>query len=318
MNASGLVGAGRLVDQVVADRPERARLGRGDHLEVGQAGPAAGAPVDERLVAVGEALAIEALEGLAHGAAGDVVHREAQAAPVDRRAQAPLLPQDHVPRLVDEAPHPLEVALAAQARPGLAVGGDDPVEDELGGDAGVVEARQEERRAPLHPGVADHQVLDRAPLGVAQVEAAGHVRGRLDDDEGRLARIRAASRRRRGRRRRRPASARRWALRTRWAGRPSRALPAHRSPRPTLPPLLLETKTPRSSSGRTGSWYHLLVRAPAHSAHRGRGLRCPSRRAIGRRPHGSRATFTPGSAARLAPSRARFGPRRRYSSRSPP
>jgi hypothetical protein len=34
----------------------------------------------------------------------------------------------------------------------------------------VVQAGQEERRATGHPGVADHQVLDRRPLGVAEVQ----------------------------------------------------------------------------------------------------------------------------------------------------
>ena len=306
-----------LVDQVVADRPERARLGRRHHLEVRQAGPAAGAPVDERLVAVGQPLAVEPGERLAHGPAGRVVHREAEAAPVDRRAQAPLLAQDHLPGLVDEAPHPLEVPLATQARPRLAVRGDDPVEDELGGDAGVVEAGQEERRAPLHPGVARHEVLDGAPLGVPEVQAPGDVGGRLDDHEGPLRSVGSASGTVRGEDVGGQPALVDGALeldRPIGLGEPVRRAPC--SLRHRLLPL--ETRTPRSSSGRTGSWCHLLVRAPARSAHRGRGLRGPSRRAIGRRPHGSRATFAPGSAARLAPSRARFGPCRRYSSRSPP
>ena len=40
-----------------------------------------------------------------------------------------------------------------------------------------------------HPGVADHQVLDRGPLGVAEVERARDVRRRLDDRERRQGRV---------------------------------------------------------------------------------------------------------------------------------
>ena len=255
----GIRGAGRLVQQVIPDRPERARLRCRDDLEVGQAGPTSGAPVDERLVAVGQALAVQARERLADGTAGVLVHREAEATPVARSADPALLRQDQVPRLADEAPHPLEVAIAAQAGARLALRRDDPVQDHLGRDAGMVQARQEEGRPALHPRVARHQVLDRAPLGVAEMEAAGHVRGRLDQHEGRLRRIGprsgAVGREDVGRQ---PALVDRpfdlrgpVCLREPRAGLPLR----HR----TLPP---QQNNPARPSGRTGSWYHLLVRLP--------------------------------------------------------
>src|SRR5262245_17533018 len=57
-----------------------------------------------------------------------------------------------------------------------------------------------------------------------------------------------------------------------------------------LPP---ETRTPRSSSGRTGSWYHLLVRHRPYRGHPALSvLPAPSLRAIGRSRRGSRVTFT--------------------------
>jgi hypothetical protein len=40
-----------------------------------------------------------------------------------------------------------------------------------------------------HPGVPDHQVFDRRPLRVAEMERAGDVRWGLDDGERRQARI---------------------------------------------------------------------------------------------------------------------------------
>ena len=72
--------------------------------------------------------------------------------------------------------------------------GEDPVEHELGGDAGVVEPGQEQRRVADHPCVPDHQVLDRGPLGMAEVEAARDVGRRLDDHERRQRRVRRRAR----------------------------------------------------------------------------------------------------------------------------
>ena len=95
-----------------------------DDLQVRDARPAAGAPVDQGFGAVGQALAVQAQERLAHGPRRDLVHREAQPAHVQRGADAPLLAQDRLARLADELPHRLEVLLAAQgwrgSRPRLA------------------------------------------------------------------------------------------------------------------------------------------------------------------------------------------------------
>ena len=180
---------GRLVDEVVADRPDRARLGRRDDLEVADAGQAARAPVDQRLGPVGEAVAVEPLERDPDGLRRALVHRVAQAAPVEGAADAALLAEHHGLRRIGERPHPLEVALAAERLAVLPFLREDAVQHELGGDAGVVEPGQEERRMAAHPGVADHQVLDRGPLRVAEVERAGDVRRRLDDRERRQGRV---------------------------------------------------------------------------------------------------------------------------------
>ena len=59
--------------------------GVGDHLEVADARPAARAPVDERLGAVGQPVPVEPVEGDADGLRRALVHRVAQPAPVDRR-----------------------------------------------------------------------------------------------------------------------------------------------------------------------------------------------------------------------------------------
>ena len=171
------------VDDVVAHEPQRAHLRGGDDLQVRQAGPAARAPVDESFAAIGKAVVVEALEGRSHRLRRDLVHGEALAPPVGRRAEALLLALDDRPRLGDEPPHPLEVALAPQRLAALALAGEDAVEHELRRDRGVVHARQPQRRAALHARAPDHQVLGRGARGVAQVQRAGDIGRRLDDDE---------------------------------------------------------------------------------------------------------------------------------------
>ena len=185
----GVGPAGRRVDQVVADRPERARLGRRHDLEVAHARLTTRTPVDERLGPVGEVRLVEPLEGDPDGARRAVVHRVAQPAPVERPADPSLLAEHDLAGRGDELAHPLQVAVAPERTPALPFPGEDAVEDELRRDRGVVETRQEERAMTAHPGVADHQVLDRGPLGMPEVERTRHVGGRLDDRERRERRV---------------------------------------------------------------------------------------------------------------------------------
>ena len=110
--------------------------------------------------------------------------RQEREAAVQEAADPSLLGEDHGPRLVDEAAHPLQVALPAERRPALPLLREDPVQDELGGDAGMVETREEQRRAAEHAGVADHEVLHRGALRMPEVEAARDVGRWLDEDEG--------------------------------------------------------------------------------------------------------------------------------------
>ena len=112
---------GRLVDEVVAHRPEAARRLLRDDLQVRDARPAAGAPVDQRLGAVGESLAVQTQERLADRLRRDIVHRETEPLPIERGAHAALLAENRLARFVDELPHRLEVLLAAQAGARLAL-----------------------------------------------------------------------------------------------------------------------------------------------------------------------------------------------------
>ena len=195
-----------------------------------------------------------------------------------------------------------------------------------------------------HPRVADHEVLDGGALGMAEVQRAGDVRRRLDDDEGRLRRIRARTgavgREDVGRE---PALVDRALDLARLVGPGKRrglrrlghcsvsvVVRGHRSwlyvpPCPGAPSP--GSRTTRSSSGRNGSWYHLLVRRPGRTGHRGPrlrpsppfGVRTPSRRAIGRQPSRLASDLRAGgSCGPSTVARSLGRPARRYSSRSSP
>ncbi len=145
--------------------------------------------MNEGLGPVGQSLTVQPREGFPNGPRGDLVHREAQSRHVQRGADAALLAEDRLAGSANELPHCLEVLLAAERGARLALLRQDLVQHVLGGDRGMVQARQEERRTALHPRVAGHQVFDGGALSVAQMQRAGHVGRRLDDDERRLAPI---------------------------------------------------------------------------------------------------------------------------------
>ena len=276
-----------------------------DGLKVADRGAAARAPRDERLAAVHEARVPQPLEGDAHGPRAPLVHGEALAPPVDAGAEPAMLRADDRARLVHEAPHALQVALPTQRGAALPLLGDDLVEDELRADAGVVDTGQPQRVVAAHAVVADQGVLDGGDERVTDVQRAGDVGRRLDDDEplcpgrglgggregvrgqptlvdggldrgGVVARGELASRR----------------------GHRSWLLHRYSDKRPLV-------------EGRTGSsWYHL----------RSRPMWPPRHRAIGRLPAGSRATSPSRCAAGLQPSwpASLERPLEGYSSRSLP
>ncbi len=236
-----------------------------------------------------------------------------EAAPVRRRAEPALLGQHDLASRVDELPHPFEVALAPEGLATLALGRENLVEDVLRRDGCVVEAGQEQRRTALHPGVPDEEVLDRGPLGVAEMERARDVRRWLDDHE----------------RRQRGIGGRAGAVRGEDVGRQPARIDArldvgrHVRPGQLVRDVrhldrLRESKRPLVQR-TNGSWYHLLVRRRGSGRSSRRPGPAPSRRAIGRQAHGSRATFASRVLRRFhRPALAREAPIGRYSSRSSP
>ena len=79
--------------------------------------------------------------------------------------------------------------LAAEVVAGEACGGKLALHDDLRRDARMVEAGEPEGGLAQHAVPSGQGVLDRRALGVAEVELAGHVRRRLNDDKGALPRL---------------------------------------------------------------------------------------------------------------------------------
>ena len=181
------VGAG--IGQGIADEIQLVVLLLVADLQVGQCGGAAGAPVDNPFVAVNSSLVVEVDEGGAHRLAGARVQGETVAVPVGGDTQPAGLLMDNATNLPDVLPDQLHELFPAQLMPVLTLGSQLPFHRPLGGDAGMVGARQPEGRRAAHAAPADQGILQRFLQGVSQVQLAGDVGGRHDYAVGSLVRV---------------------------------------------------------------------------------------------------------------------------------
>src|SRR5262249_59512801 len=113
-----------------------------------------------------EPLFKEPHERLAHRAREAGVHGEALARPVARGAETPELADDLAAGLLLPLPRALEISVAAEVFPRLALGSEDALEDHVHGDRGVVRAGQPERAEAVHALHARHGVLQGHGEGV--------------------------------------------------------------------------------------------------------------------------------------------------------
>jgi hypothetical protein len=173
----------RVVAVAVADRHQLTVVVGVLHLDVAERGEAAGAPVDDALRAVDQAVVEHLLEDREDGPRQALVHGEALTGPVDGVAEPLHLAQDLAPGLGLPLPHPLDELLPAQVVAGHPLACELTFDDVLRGDAGVVHARQPQRGVALHPPSADQRVLDRVVERVPNVQRPGDVRWRNDDAE---------------------------------------------------------------------------------------------------------------------------------------
>ena len=168
----------------VFDVPEMAGLILVFDLGVRQGGEATGAPVDDAMAAVDQALFIETDEDLAHGAGAALVKGEALTRPVAGCAELFELTRDAGLVLVLPLPDSLEEFLAAEivAREAL-LHAQSFLDLDLGGDARVVGAGDPKGVVALHSLVAHEHVLERFVQRVTHVQLSRDVGGRNDHGE---------------------------------------------------------------------------------------------------------------------------------------
>ena len=154
--------------------PQRPLLSLVLDLKIRNRGESAGVPVDHVLAAVDQAALVQADKALGNRPRQSGVHREPLSGPVAARAYALELPHDLAAVGLLPTPHVLEEFLPPE-RPALdAVLGQAALNQHLGGDAGVVGARQPEHVAPAHA-LPAHRNVDLRGL-----EHMPHVQGARD------------------------------------------------------------------------------------------------------------------------------------------
>ena len=179
-------GHGNVLDAVdglgerIAQEPQVALLVVVLRLVVRDGGAAHGAPVDDALAAVDEAVVVPVAEDLAHRAAKLGAHGELLVIEVDRAAHALDLRDDRAAILVGPVPAGVQELLAPHLEARLALALELLVHLGLRGDAGVVGAQNPPGGATAHAVVANEGVLDGVVHGMPHVQDAGHV-GRRDD-----------------------------------------------------------------------------------------------------------------------------------------
>ncbi len=171
----------RLVPLAVCEGDQLAGVVLVVDLGVREGRHTARAPVDDALGAVDHPVVEQVLEDRLDGLGEALVHGEALTRPVQARAEAAQLAEDATAVLLLPLPGPLDERLTADVVPRLTLFGELLLDLVLGGDTGVVHARQPQRLEALHPLAAGEGVHQRDLEGVAQVEGAGDV-GRWDDD----------------------------------------------------------------------------------------------------------------------------------------
>jgi hypothetical protein len=164
--------------------PELALDLLGLDLEVRDGGAELRIPIDEALVAVEQALAIELHEHLEDGAAEALVHREALVRPVARSAEAAELAGDLASAFGLPFPDEIDEPIAGHVGALAPLSFELALDDHLGCNSGMIHADHPKRILPLQARVADEDVLERVVERVADMERAGHVRRRDDDREG--------------------------------------------------------------------------------------------------------------------------------------
>ena len=172
----------------IADVPEMALLRHMVDLDVRNGRVARRAPVRDARALINEPLLIKRDEHFAHGTRAALVHREALAIPVERRAERTQLEHDTAAELFLPVPDALEELLAAELVAIRSLFAQSPLDLRLRRDARMVAARNPDRVVALHAMIADQDVLQRVVERMAHVQLARDIR-RRDDHAVRLFRL---------------------------------------------------------------------------------------------------------------------------------
>ncbi len=172
------------IGERIAQLPDLPLLLLALDLEIRHRGAERRVPVHQALAAIDEPVFVQADEGLPHRRGKPLVHREALARPVARRAEPPHLVRDGRAGVLLPRPDALGELLAAEIAPALALRLQLLLDDDLRRNAGVIGAELPERVVAAHPVVADQHVHQRHLERVPHVQRAGDVRRRKLDAEG--------------------------------------------------------------------------------------------------------------------------------------
>src|SRR5271166_1117785 len=175
--------AGKLGERI-ADVPQRAFGFAALDFEIRDHGVHYRVPVDEPLVTINEAFAIELDEDASHRRREARVHREAFAAPIRRDTEPAQLMDDGAARLLFPFPDARDEPRAAEIMFRLALVGELIANHNLGSNAGVIGAGLPQHVATPHALIADQHILQRKVQSVPNMKATGNVWGRHHDGVG--------------------------------------------------------------------------------------------------------------------------------------
>ena len=142
---------------------------------------AAGAPVDQAVIAVDQAIFVKLNKNGPHRFREPFVHRKALTLPVARCAKAFQLADNLPAGLRLPFPDPLDKGFTPKIMTVLPFGAQLPLDHVLCGNAGMVGARHPEDIIPLHPFPAAEDVLQGVVEGMPHMQGAGYV-GRRNDN----------------------------------------------------------------------------------------------------------------------------------------
>ncbi|CCX38695.1 uncharacterized protein BN452_00310 [Clostridium sp. CAG:1013] len=177
------------VGQRIPQVPEGTFLLLEFHLRVRDGGLAVGAPVDDPLAPVDQALVIQLDEHVAHSFGTALVHGKTEPVPVAGRTQQLQLFQDAAAELILPGPGTLQETVAAQILFGESLFPHGFHDLGLSGDGSVVCAGEPQSRVPLHPLPPDEDVLQGLVPSVAHMQLPSDVGRGNDNSVGLFLRI---------------------------------------------------------------------------------------------------------------------------------